>query len=305
MMHSRLGSILMGVTICLLAFIVATGSGWAKTRKAKCEKGQSLQKRIDKAKPGDTILITGTCLENVVIPADKSDLLIIGENGAGISGPDSDSNTVEVRGRDITIQNLTIQGGKDGISALFGAHVTILGCTIGSCNNGGNGIFVGNGSFADIGLSGPPNARQFSANNITGCRNGILVDRVSGAEISDNLITNNHVGIELISGAAAKIGVPFGASTGANSISNNTGDGVRVLLGSSTEIIGNLLNGNGGDGVRIEGNSTAKLDANVTEILNGGYGLFCEGNSFATGSLNTLNGLDGASMGAQGCILNF
>ena len=86
--------LIAGLVMGLLV-VVSSGAGNAKTRKVRCDKGQSLQKKVDKAKPGDTVLITGVCNENVLVGADKSDLLLLGgDEGAGISGPDASRSSI-------------------------------------------------------------------------------------------------------------------------------------------------------------------------------------------------------------------
>ena len=108
-----------------------------RTRKARCDRGRSLQREIDRARITDTILVIGTCDENVTVPADKSDLTIDGEGTGKING-DSDSSTLNVRGTRITIKDLEITGGSNGI--IVSGSVTIDGVLV--QNTGNRGIVL-------------------------------------------------------------------------------------------------------------------------------------------------------------------
>lgn len=311
------------VVITLALIGTLAGSGSAKTRTAKCDKGKSLQKQIDKAKPGDTIVITGTCEENVVITADKANLIFtVAVGGDGISG-DSIRPTMEVRGRDITIQFLHLTGGTDVVVVLGGGNVTLIGSTISKCNREGDGVVIDNGSTAHIGLR---SENSFGSNTISGCRVGILVDRSSGATIAANTITENTAaGIVVVNGSAAKIGISntFGRNTitnngsGSNGITvsntstaeifgntirGNVGNGIEVGEGSSARIENNIIEDNTENGVEVSGNSTVKLHQNETGAdKNGGHGLLCKINSSAVGALDELDGAAGVKKAETDC----
>jgi len=82
--------------------------GWAHVNCDKEHTG-ALQRAIDRARSGDTILVSGTCYENVSIPGDKDLLTLDGGGNATINGPDATVNTILIRGpRGITIRGLTI-----------------------------------------------------------------------------------------------------------------------------------------------------------------------------------------------------
>src|SRR5262245_24135106 len=85
----------------------AQSEGWAHVDCDK-EHAGALQRATDGATSGQTILISGTCYENVAIPIGKDLLTLNGGGNATINGPDTTLNTILVRGpRGITITGLT------------------------------------------------------------------------------------------------------------------------------------------------------------------------------------------------------
>lgn len=60
----------------------------AATTKVDCSSA-SLQAAIEKAKPGDTLLVSGTCKENLVIHAEVARITLDGQGKATIEGPDT------------------------------------------------------------------------------------------------------------------------------------------------------------------------------------------------------------------------
>ena len=53
-------------------------------KKVKCDKGQTLTEALKKAKPGDTLQVTGTCHERVIITTDR--LTLDGDGSAVLDG---------------------------------------------------------------------------------------------------------------------------------------------------------------------------------------------------------------------------
>src|SRR5262245_2479221 len=129
------GLIVLGV-LCLLDVAHAQGpkgepnNGWASVDCDKEAPG-ALQRAIDRAEPGQTILVAGTCNENAAVPPDKSRLTLDGGGIGTIAGPDAAVNVLQVRGpRAVTVRGLTIRGGRAGIDVSRGATAVIDGNTI-------------------------------------------------------------------------------------------------------------------------------------------------------------------------------
>jgi len=90
--------------IFLPAFLwIFLSLGEAATIQVDCSSA-SLQAAIEKAKSGDTLLVSGTCNENLVIPEDVQKITLDGQGKATIKGRDPKKDTIFVRGRvDVTV----------------------------------------------------------------------------------------------------------------------------------------------------------------------------------------------------------
>lgn len=85
----------------------AGASGAGATHTVDCSAGGSLQTTIDQAQPGDTIEISGTCEEAVVV--NKDDITLDGGGSAVIDGAGLDRWAVDLTGRQkVTIEGLTV-----------------------------------------------------------------------------------------------------------------------------------------------------------------------------------------------------
>lgn len=266
-----------------------------------CGAGESLQLAINRAQPGDRLLVTGVCAENLVIPSDAERLTLDGQETAMLHGPNANANVITVEGRAITIRSFTITGGSNGIGIERGARAFIGGNTIqdtasrpGS-GSSGLGIHVSIHSSATI------------VNN-TIQRNpgaGILVQESSYARISfvapydatpqGNVIRNNGPG------GGVHVAHLGGARIAQNTIHDNAGAGVQVDSASEAVVSGNDISGNGSNGITVAENSTVRLGdeqgvllrPNETNVPNQGFGIICSLNSSAVGHLATLTGVAG------------
>jgi nitrous oxidase accessory protein NosD len=100
----------------------------AAVKKVKCDQGQTLTEALKKAKPGDTLQVTGTCHERVIITTDR--LTIDGAHGVTLAG--------------FTVQN----GPGEGILGIHGAAFAVQQTTM--QQNATSGIAVADGSTADL-----------------------------------------------------------------------------------------------------------------------------------------------------------
>jgi parallel beta-helix repeat protein len=275
-----------------------------------CDAGGTLGAKLAGAKPGDTLLVSGTCKENVVIPAEVIGVTldgggkatIIHPGGGGTSG--AARHTVFIRGRGITIKGFRITGGEDGIHLSGPAHAVLDSNLINHnrgrgvhldkasvaqlvnntiADNGGVGIHVTEQSYSRIGFLIPPDkmVRPNTIQNNSG--GGIQVERSSSAWIVGNTIAGNQ------------------------------GPGVAVDRGSDADIVGNTINGNRGDGVTVTHNSGVNLESrgsprtegpNRTDpaVKNEGVGIRCSIGGYVDGPLGTLSGMLGAKRFDSGCI---
>jgi nitrous oxidase accessory protein NosD len=287
------------------AFFLTASLSEAKTVKLACSATKTINKAIPKLKPGDVLVVAGTCNENVVIPANMDRITIDGQNLATINGVDPAEATLRIRGNDNTVKNLTITGGSTGIQVQRSTSALIDGVTVE--NVGGTGITVQGSSFARIVNStiqnNPGNGINVTENS--SARIGFLTNNDTVA--SPNTITGNNRGVSVSeSSTAAIIG---------NTISNNLSDGILVNTVSHADIASNTIDANGEHGIHFGRNSGVDLGADSGSTIfdlpndttvgseNGLFGLRCFINSYADRRLGTLNGLSGAKdFGSGACI---
>jgi parallel beta-helix repeat protein len=276
-----------------------------RVRRVDCDKAPAgtLQKAINAANPGDTILASGTCQENVTIPLGKDEITLDGAGAAAIAGSDSTRPTVLVRGKDITIKGFTITGGLSGIAVTQGGRGHIDGNTV--HNTGGYGIVVSQLSAAVI----VNNTLQgnFQAGIGVAETSYAFIGFVSATDTvaGPNVITGNRAqGIAVFRGAYARIV--------GNDISQNGANGVNVRESSSAQISDNTVNGNGQNGILVAQGSGVLLGAdtgntiftrpNTTTINNVGFGIRCQVAGFADGRFGSLSGDGGPEDYVEGCV---
>jgi parallel beta-helix repeat protein len=295
-------------TLVLAAVFVwlgaSVGRAQSGTHTLTCGPEKTIAQAIKTLKPGDTLLVSGTCNENLAIGEEVHRVTLDGQGTAAING-DSSANAITVTGTGITIRGFVITGGgPQGIAVQDGGTAVIDGNTI-----------------------------QYAA------RNGIAVFRSSSANIVNNTIQHNGLaGIAIQQSATARIGwsgPPDNRVSAPNTIQNNGAHGVQVYRGSSAQIFSNtiqnngshgifvdrnsqveiaacLITGNGGDGILGMRNAgldigtdatgaTPQFDDDTNTGTNGGYGVRCAIDGFVDGRLGALTGMSGGKMFAEGC----
>jgi parallel beta-helix repeat protein len=262
-----------------------------------------LQQAIDRSRPGRLILVSGTCHENVTIPAGKDRITLDGAGAASITGPDPTQITVLVRAKEVTVRGFLITGGLGGIAMTQGGTGRIDGNTV--RDTGGYGVSVSQLSSAVI-------VNNILQNNFQA---GVGVAETSFAFIgfatstdtvaNPNLITGNRAqGIAVFRGSYARIV--------GNDISHNGANGVNVRESSSAQISDNVINANGmngilaaqGSGVLLgtDAGSTIFTRPNTTTVTNIAFGIRCQVAGYADGRLGSLNGASGADTYLEGCV---
>jgi len=234
-------------------------------KKVKCDNGQTLTEALKKAKPGDTLQVTGTCHERVIITTDR--LTLDGGGSAvldgGGGGPTAFEGVVTIDGaHGVTLTGFTIQNGPgEGILGLHGAAFAVQQTTV--QQNATIGIAVADGSTADL---------------------------------TDCTMQGNGVGIDVFTSSSAIL-------RGAITSSQNTGNGAEVNGQSMLEIRGAQvqLNNNGGAGL-VAGSGqvaifgfTAAQGSTLTANGNGNFGIII----FTPQSQLTIYGSDFFGSGAN------
>jgi Right handed beta helix region len=256
-------------------------------KKVKCDTGQTLTEALQKAKPGDTLQVTGTCHERVTITTDR--LTLDGGGSAVLDGGDGPTEFFEavvtidgVQG--VTLMGFTIQNSPSlGILGVGGAAFVVQDTTM--QHNGAAGIFLNNNSSAE------------------------LID----VEVKDS----GGIGIPVQNNSTAVF-------KGHISCTGSGDNGIAVQSGSTLEIRGASVqaSNNGGNGVDIVDSQAIifrypeSQESILTAHKNGGDGIFVAtgslsffGGAFAgTGSLATIsasnNGGNGIAIGLDGAVVS-
>jgi len=278
-------------------------SGWAHVDCDK-EHAGALQRAIDRATSGQTILVSGTCYENVSIPPGKDLLTLDGGGSGAINGPDVTVNTLQIRGpRGITVTGLRITGGRAGIDVSRGATALIDGNTIEDTAR--NGITLG--SFASANIVNNTIQNNASAGIlVTGNAFGFIgFPTADDVAASPNIIRNNGThGISVTLSSSARIA--------GKTISNNVRHGISVDRASQANVSDNTIDGNGQHGIFVTENSVVNLGSdtgtglfdapNRTNVNNVLRGIACRVGGGANGRRGTLNGTGGAKDFGTSCV---
>jgi parallel beta-helix repeat protein len=299
------------MTLVVGATLVSPGpsAGLAQsgTHTLTCGPERTIGQALNTLKPGDTLLVSGTCNENVEIGEEFQRITLDGQGAATIHG-DASAHAVTIRGHGITIRGFGVTGGSpQGINVQDGGSAVIDGNVV--QNNARNGIGVFRNSSADI-------INNTIQNNAVA---GIVVDSVSSARIGwagppnnrlsvPNTIHNNGAqGIQVIRGSSAQIYT--------NTIQGNGANGILVDRNSHAQVAGNVITGNAGDGIRgtrgvgvdigtDAAHATPQFDDDTNTGTNGGFGVNCMIAGFVDGRLGALAGLAGGKNVAKGCVDN-
>ena len=284
----------------------------AATLTVDCDAGEKIQEKLTVARPGDEIMVSGTCNENVQIYSEIVRITLNGQGKATVQVPSMMPGTppafpIFIRGKEITVKGFTFIGGLDGVH-LSGAAA------------GASAIIENN----------------FIRRT---ARFGIHIDSGSVAQIANNRIEEvGAAGIDIIEHSVARIGflVPAQPALGPNIIRNAGAEGIAVSRASSAWIIGNTVTGSKASGILISRNSQADILANAIngnggdavtaayssginftsdgtprregpnktdpQEKNGGFGVRCMVGGHVAGPLGTLIGMKGVKDFDNTCI---
>ena len=304
-------SAIEGLVVFFVAFLWLLPSvGVADTEEVECP-DDTIQEAVDDAEPGDTILVSGICKENVII-RNTSRITLDCQGTATIDGS---VNTQTIRVRDasrITIRGCTVTGGNSGISVSRSTGVRVERSNV--VDTGGTGISVNQNSQASI----TDTTIQGNAGT------GIVINENSSARIgfrrgSATTASRNYIlgnGINPVRCPIGCNGIFVGRSSSVRIVGNDISDNTRHGIdchSSQCDISDNDIDGNGLHGIHIFENGGVNLgrdsgtgifDApNRTDPgnLNGqipangsGRGISCRIMGYANGRLGTLDGVFGA-----------
>lgn len=241
------------------------------------------------------IVVRGTCTESVRI--DRDDVTVRADaGGGGIHGPDANTNTVLVTGGRVTLEGLTISGGRSGVVGQGASNLTVRNATVQS--TGRNGIVYLGGS------SGTIDHCVLQSNP----RDGVSVDTATITIINSDIVKNGRFGVLLAIGASARIGVNTRNEAARNTITLNGNTGINLGTGAMALIAANQITNNGGQGIAV---FEAKVELAGMNVITGNafQGIFARGSTVQIGgpdlgfsTTNTITG-NGTATPAGGVFL--
>ncbi len=232
---------------------------------------------------GLIVVVRGTCNESVTI--DRNDVTLRGELGffSAINGPDTATDTVAVMSNRVTIENLEIMGGRNGIVGIGAGGLLVQSVTVQS--TGRNGIAYISGS------SGIIDGCMVQSN----VRDGIVIES-SSATITNCNISQNRNGVVVTMGGSARIGVDNLNVPAGNTINQNVQSGVIIGQGGQAIMAKNQINGNSLFGVFVN-QGTANIvglnniSANVGQGINATQATVLIGNpAYGFSTVNKIEG---------------
>ena len=287
-----------------MAFVAASPGGDAASnmRVVNCDRGQNIAEVLAKAEPGDTIRVTGTCVERVSIKTDR--ITLDGQGAATLDGgggpPAEFDGVVTIDGASgVTIQGFTVQNGPgEGILGTHGAAFSVRNTTV--QDNGSTGVVVAEGSTAEL----------------TDCsilRNdaGIDVFTQSSAVLKGSIRTNDN----LTNGATVN-GTSIIEIRGAQvEASRNGGEGLAAGSNSQLAVFGFAgsqgstftIDANGGGGILLGDSILNVFSESTIAITNSPLGILCGAGKiispFGVGTFVIENNGVGLDFGLDGTAL--
>jgi parallel beta-helix repeat protein len=277
----------------------------AATVSVDCDAGNTIMAAVGVVKPGDTLLVSGTCKEQVNIAPEVVRITLDGQKKTTIQHPGgaaASPHTFYNRGKEITIKGFTVTGGMDGIHLSGPASAVIDGNVV--VKNAGRGIHIDKGSIARI-LNTTVQENGLIGIDVTGASYayiGVFIPRVPA--LSPNTIRNNG-------GPGINIERTSGAWIVGNTISNNKESGIVVHRNAQADVIANVINGNGGDAISISYGSGVNLSSEprrdgpnqtASGQSNAGVAIRCGIGGYVEGPLGSLAGAKGAKAIDSGCV---
>jgi parallel beta-helix repeat protein len=293
----------MALTVLVASGVVlGAGIGSAGAQSSVVGPGESIQKAVNAAHPGDTIVVRGVHREDVVIR--KNGIKLRGDD-AVIEAParakadspcsktfgpeaicvlgDVNINTGKLTGQrvsDVSVSGFTIRGfkikGKGDNTAfvidVFGArNATVVGNRI--TGNVASGIAFGksvNTTLAKNHVIGSPETE-----------NGIIVDSSSRTKIVNNVVRSNVFGIDVNKSPNTTI-------AGNDSI-GNVADGFGVIDSPGTKILSNVARRNDTVGIFLGDTQRANAKVVGNDLSGSDFGIYVsnsQGGSFAANEVH-------------------
>jgi parallel beta-helix repeat protein len=301
--HSTNGKIAMLTLAASLGF-AALPAG-AATINVDCDAGNTISGILSGLKPGDTVLVSGTCKEHVNIAPEITRVMFDGQKKTTIQhpgGPAASPHAVYIRAKEITFKGFTVTGGQDGIHLSGPASAVLDGNVV--TRNSGRGIHIDKGSIARM-LNNTVEQSGGIGIDVTGASYayiGVFIPRVPA--LSPNTVRNNG-------GPGINIERTSGAWIVGNTISGNKESGIAVHRNAQADVIANIINANGGDAISVSFNGGVNLlseprrdgpNQTAAGQANAGHAIRCSTGGYVDGPLGNLAGEKGVKLIDGGCV---
>jgi parallel beta-helix repeat protein len=277
----------MALTLLVASGVaLATAIGSAQAANKVVGPGESIQKAINAADPGDTIVVRGVHREDVIIT--KNGIKLRGEGDAVIEAParagspcskfvggreaicvvgdfNPETGEVKKRVRDVSVSGFTFRGFKDKgafvIDVAAARNATVVGNRI--TGNVAEGIAVGlsvNSTIAKNHVIGIPKTDAA----------GIVVEASSRTTVVENDLIDDLFGVILVDSTETKIL--------SNDITDSTLSGMLILGSPGTKIVSNDIRRPGEAGIAIFGPERASNVGKVVgnRISGGAWGILLQ-----------------------------
>src|SRR5215218_7520444 len=280
--------------------LAVTAIGSAGAQGSVVGPGESIQKAVNAAEPGDTIVVRGVHREDVVIR--KNGIKLRGEGDAVIEAPttakadspcskfvggpeaicvlgDFNPETGEVnkRVRDVSVSGFTFRGFKDKdasvIDIVAARNATVVGNRIKA--NGAQGIYFGLSVNTTIAKNHVISIPKTDAA-------GIVVEASSRTTVAVNDLIDDLFGVTLIDSTGTKIV--------SNDITDSTASGMLILGSPGNKIVSNDIRRPGEAGIAMFGpervSNVGKVVGN--RISGGAWGILLQIANGGTFAGNTI-----------------
>jgi parallel beta-helix repeat protein len=281
--------------------LAITKIGSAGAQSSVVGPGESIQKAVNAAEPGDTIVVKGVHREDVIIR--KNGIKLRGDDAvieaparakadspcSKASGPtaicvlgDFNPETGEVNKRvsDVSVSGFTIRGFKAvGIDVAAARDATVTKIrAVGNKNGIGTFLSIRTKFLSNVvrdsgeDAIGLERSRDvtISGNDVEGSSNsGIFIGEGTNATISSNDLTDNNLGMLVVKSTGTKI-------LSNNDIMDSTLVGTVIFDSTGTKIVSNDISRSGDAGISIFGPERANNDAKVVgnNISGGSAGIY-------------------------------
>lgn len=110
----------------------------AATVNVDCNGGAAIGPILGGVKPGDVILVQGTCRENLLIPSEVLRITLDGQGKTTIDAPDARRPAVQVLGREVTIKGFTVPAARLALQSTEALQALSTGTPSGTLRSAGS-----------------------------------------------------------------------------------------------------------------------------------------------------------------------